>query len=931
MFRLILIRILCLLCLLIVSAAFHTLHAQISESQARELLAQRNIPEDTLRARLLKKGYDVDNLKPSQVQDFQRVLLETVNEIEAERALAEKSSKVVTPPVDVTVAPKPAEKPAESTPIVPAEVLPPKLGIYGQEIFHNNSIAVYKTSSEAIVPDDYILDTGDEIGIIGFGKSQFDQKLTVSQEGFVTLGPGLPKVLLKGLKWKEAKEVLYQRYSLYNSIGRNEFQATLIQPRNMTVNVFGEAKTTGSITLPGINNAFNVITAAGGPTDIGSVRNIKIIRGKQVIPVDVYKFMSDPSVATNAYLLNNDYIHIPIAQKVVTITGAVVRPMQYELLEDENLLQLIQYAGGTKPDAYLLDVQITRFMNDRKIITDVNLRELMEHGGDYILVNGDMVTIKTLDSGTGSYVTILGEVSFPGNFEIKEGKRISDLVNQAVLKPGARLDYAYLLMHQPDGTFKYERINLQEILNNPKTAVDLELHNQDVVQVMPLSTYVEKGTFSIEGAVNQPNVFPFNPEGQLKLEDALLLAGGLKKEAADKGFVIRHDPHEPKTLQYLNVDFKKAMTEPGSDANIDIHSGDVIRVMDKTNQRDEIFVTISGAVRYPGQYAFGPNLTVVDLVNLAGGVVYGADSSRIDIARANLEQGKDVNVTQITTSLFDSSTGKNTSIVLEPFDQVYVRSIPEFELQEIVTITGEVKYPGNYALVKDKERIYDLIERAGGITGGAFPEGAKLFRSNDNTGLVVIDLKSILQNQNVPSNIVMREGDVLQIPKSHDLVTIEGFVNLDEAYSPSFLEGQGSISVAYRGDKSAKYYIDNFAAGISDRGLASKIKVQYADGRVEKTKKFLFFNDYPDAAKGSHIIVGAKPIKPLKTKEQTKTDWSGVLRDTMAQATAVLTLLILGRSTVQLGITYSFAIFSLSLWQNSVTIHNQWPRSAISI
>lgn len=891
MFRLILIRILCLLCMLIGSAAFHTLHAQISESQARELLAQRNIPEDTLRARLLKKGYDVDNLKPSQVQDFQRVLLETVNEIEAERAVSEKSSKAETPPVGVPVAPKPAEKPVETTPIVPAEIPPPKLGIYGQEIFHNNSIAVYKTSSEAVVPDDYILDTGDEIGIIGFGKSQFDQKLTVSQEGFVSLGPGLPKVLLKGLKWREAREVLYQRYSLYNSISRNEFQATLNQPRNMTVNVFGEARTTCSITLPGINNAFNVITAAGGPTDIGSVRNIKIIRGKQVIPVDVYKFMADPGVATNAYLLNNDYIHIPIAQKVVTITGAVVRPMQYELLEDENLLQLIQYAGGTKPEAYLLDVQITRFMNDRKIITDVNLRELMEHGGDYILVNGDMVTIKTLDSGTGSYVTISGEVSFPGNFEIKEGKRISDLVNQAVLKPGARLDYAYLLMHQPDGTYKYERINLQEVLNNPKSTVDLELHNQDVLQVMPLSTYVEKGTFTIEGAVNQPNVFPFNPEGQLKLEDALLLAGGLKNEAADKGFVIRHDPHEPKTLQYLNVDFKKAMNEPGSDANIDIRSGDVVRVLDKTNLRDEMYVTISGAVRNPGQYAFGPNLTLMDIVNLAGGLTFGADSSRIDIARANLDKGVNVNVTQITTALY--SSGNNAAVVLQPFDQVYVRSIPEFELQETVTITGEVKYPGNYALVKDKERIYDLIERAGGITGSAFPEGAKLFRSNDNTGLVVIDLKSILQNKNVPSNIVMREGDVLQIPKSHDLVTIEGYVNLEEAYSPTFLEGHGSISVAYRGDKSAKYYIDNFAAGISDQGMANKIKVQYADGRVEKTKKFLFFNDYPKAAKGSHIIVGAKPVKPEKVKEQTKTDWSGVLRDTMAQATAVLTLLIL--------------------------------------
>ncbi|HEX5111769.1 MAG TPA: SLBB domain-containing protein, partial [Saprospiraceae bacterium] len=831
--RLKLIRLCFFLFLLTAMSAITHLHAQITETQARELLAQRNIPEDTLRARLLRKGYDVDNLRPSQVQEFQKVLLETVNEIEAERALRSAPAQPIVVPQNGTLTNEvKTEPPPAVVAAPPAEIPEPKLGIYGQEIFHNNSIAVYKTSSEAVVPDDYILDTGDEIAVIGFGKSQFDQKLSISSEGFVTLGPGLPKVLLKGLKWREAKEVLYQRYSLYNSINRTEFQATLVQPRNMTVNVFGEAKTTGAITLPGINNAFNVITAAGGPTDIGSVRNIKIIRGKQVIPVDVYQFMSDPSVVTNFYLFNNDYIHIPIAQKVVTILGAVTRPMKYELKDEENLLQLIQYAGGTKPEAYLLDVQITRFLNDRKIITDVNLRELMEHGGDYVLFNGDVVNIKTVDSATGSYVSIQGEVSFPGNYEIKEGKRISDLVNQAVIKPGARLDFAYLLRHQPDGTFKYERINLQEIIDHPQSPADLELHSLDVVQVMTLSTYAQKSFFSVEGAVRQPNLFSFDPEEKIKLEDAILLAGGLNTDADAKGYILRQDPKEPKTMQYIAVDFAKAVAEPQSDANVKIMSGDVIRIFGKADRRDEVFVTISGSVRTPGKYPYGPGITVADLVTLAGGLLYGADSSRIDVARANLVEGKDVNISQITTSLFDQSIGKNVSLTLLPFDQVYVRFIPQFELQQTVTISGEVRYPGNYALVKDKEKIYDLIERAGGITGEAFPEGAKLYRTNDNTGLVVIDLKAILQNPNIISNIVMREGDVLQIPKSHELVTIAGFVNLDEAYSPTFLQGEGSISVAFRGEKSAKYYIDNFAAGISDEGAANKIKVQYADGRV---------------------------------------------------------------------------------------------------
>ena len=540
-----------------------------------------------------------------------------------------------------------------------------------------------------------------------------------------------------------------------------------------------------------------------------------------------------------------------------------------------------------------MDVQITRYMNDRKIITDVNLRDLMAHGGDYVLVNGDVVDIKTVDSGTGSFVSISGAVSFPGKYELSKGKRISDLVQQAVLKPGARLDFAYLLQHQTDGTFKYERFNLQAVLDAPHSDIDIELGNQDVVQIMTLSTFAEKESFSVEGAVKQPSVFSFNPEGRLKLEDAILIAGGLTQQAEPKGYIIRHDPKEPKTLEYISVDFEKAMASPASDANLDIHAGDVIRVFDKANSRDDVFVTITGSVRNSGSYPFGPDMTIADLINLAGGMTYEADSTRIDVARANLVDGQNVTITQITTVLTaQQGTGTN-SMKLQPYDQVYVRAIPEFELQQTVTISGEVRYPGNYALLKDKERIYDLIERAGGLTGGAFPEGAKLFRHGDNTGLVVIDLKTILQNKNTPSNIILSAGDVLQIPKSRDLVTIEGYVNLDEAYSPTYLQGAGSISVAFRGIKSAKYYINNFAAGISDEGTVSKIKVQYADGRVESTKKFLFFNSIPKANKGSHIVVGAKTVKPTKTKEQSKTDWSGVLRDTMAQATAVLTLLIL--------------------------------------
>jgi protein involved in polysaccharide export with SLBB domain len=698
------------------------------------------------------------------------------------------------------------------------------------------------------------------------------------------------------MSFGEAKELLYQRYSQYNVISRSEFQVTLVKARNMTVSVFGEAMTTGSFTLPGINTAFNVISAAGGPTPIGSVRRIKVIRGKQTIPLDVYEFMNDPGVAKNYFLQDNDYIHIPVAQKVVTIEGAVIRPMSYELLDDENLLQLVKYAGGSTADAYLALVQVTRYMGEKSVITNVNLKELAEKGGDYVLYNGDVVVIKNIGIAAQNTVSIKGAVAYPGKFERREGMRVSELLDRSILRPDARLDFAYLLRFQPDSTFKFERISIQAILDNPSSPANVELQNMDEVNVLTLKTFVDPAYFSVVGAVKNPDTFAFNPEGRLRLEDAIILAGGRLPDATDLGYIMRYNPKEPKTIEYIHLNLKEALESPESKENVAIKAGDQIHVYDKGGRRDALTVSIYGAVRNPGVFTFGPGMRLADLISIAGGFRFEADNDRIDIARSEFGKGESLKIEQYTTSIqrdFEYHYATDSSMALKPFDHVYVRTIPEYEMQRTIELQGEVKYPGTYPLLQDRERIYDLIQRAGGLTGEAFPEGAKLYRDVDNTGLVIIDLDDIMRDQSHPSNITLREGDVIQVPKSKDLVTIGGYVNLDEAYGQGYLTGERTISVAFRGEKSAKYYVDKFAAGVSKDGSMSEIKVQFADGRAQKTKKFLFFNVYPDIKKGSYITVGPKKVKPYVEKGEKKTDWGGVLRDTMYQATAVLTLLIL--------------------------------------
>ena len=872
--------------------------AQITPTQAREMLAQKGVPEDTLRARLLKKGFDPDKLRPDQIDQFQVVLLETIKEIESDQRKNIRTDENKFEQENVNI-PKADKEDQVKTPVPvepPLPEKPAKTPIYGQEIFRNNSVSVYQRADEITPSDDYVLGVGDELGIIGFGRSQFEQILLIKADGFVQPSGGLPRILVKGLKFGDAKELLFQRYRQYNLVDRGEFRVSLNKPRNITVNVFGEAKTTGAFTLPAFNTAFNVLSAAGGPTDIGSVRRIKVISGSIIRMLDVYEFMNDPGIARNFFLQNNDYIHIPVADKVVEIEGAITRPMAYELLDKENLSHLIKYAGGVKPNGYLSDVKVTRYLDDRQVITSINFRELSASGGDYILYNGDKVEIKTIEDNTLNFVNVSGAVYFEGQYERKPGMRVSDLLAQSKLKPEARLDFAYLLKFQPDSTFSYERINLESALSNLTSADNMILGDGDQLQVMTLKSYVDKSMFSVTGAVREPDTFAFKPGTDFKLEDAILLAGGLVIDADDYGYIIRLDPSEPGTTQYIQINVREAFDFPESAANVEIKAGDEIRIFGKAETRDTLNISIFGAVRKPGEYKYGPDMTLADLVNLAGGFTFGADHERIDIARSEFGAGKELKITQYTTQLppdFNLNLPSNNSMVLKPFDHVYVRNIPDFEMQQTVRLVGEVKYPGTYPILRDKERISDLVARAGGLSGEAFPEGAKLYRQGDSTGLVVINLHEILDNNNVPSNVVLLSGDVIEIPKSRDLVTIGGLVNLDEAYSESFLTGERKISVAFRGEKNAKYYVDNFAAGVSEGGSPTEIKVQYADGGLEKTKKFLFFNQYPKVKRGSLITVGPKHIKPSVEKDGNNVDWGTVLKDTLTQATAVLTILIL--------------------------------------
>ena len=888
---------------------------QIDEAQVRAELKRRGLEEDVVRKKLLDRGIDIDKVDPSnpaEVIKLQAALEEVQKEIEAEAAKATEAAaqKAADTAVEKTLnqtaktsAEEIQDAVQEGTPLKEAiseelidqqeEIKPTTL--YGQQIFRNKSIKVYRQAEDIIAPDSYVLGAGDIVSINIWGPSQETATYTINKSGFIQPS-NMPRINLKGIAFGKAKQLLMKRFDQYYRFSPEEFEVTLNYSRTITVNILGEAMNYGSFTLPAINTAFNALVAAGGPTEIGSVRNIALRRNGQSKRLDIYKFMlEDPTVQYDFYLEENDIIFIPVAERIVNIKGAVKRPFRYELIKGEELKKLIEYAGGFKANAYQTNLQVKRFIDDKEKIIDVNFRDLQKTGRDFTLLPGDEIIVGIIPKPYKNFAEINGAILNKGKYEITNGMRVADLVKKGVLDEDARMDVAFLLRINPDSTITYQKISIEKALKNPQSKDNLVLQPRDILRVLSLTNYADKATISIEGAVRNPSVHAFDLEGNLRVDDAITLAGGLQDEAIDFAYIKRTDPKNRKQKEYLRIDLKNALSNPNSSDNIKLKPFDKLVVYSYKEFLDDAFVKVEGAVRKPGEFQYDKSLTLKDALTLSGGLKLEAARSRIDISRVQISG--DQNTKTIVATL---GVDENYNIIeggdnfqLEPYDQIYVRSAPEFEFQQNIKITGEIKYPGTYPLTSDNEKILSLIKRAGGLTKEAFPLGATLYRPKDGVGYIVMGLDEVLKTPNSKFNYILKEGDIIHIPKQKDFVTIKGATRAAELYTDAITRS-GKINVPYHIGKSAKFYINEYAAGVGEDGRRRLITVEHPNGELKKTKNFLFFKTYPKVRKGSVITVGRIPKKQKeKKKEREDIDWGRVLADSLAQATAILSLILL--------------------------------------
>ncbi len=902
------------------------INAQVlNESAAKAELEKRGISDQRFRDELLRRGINLEKI-PSNPQELSSIegqiksVLDDLereaknkkfdqpntqdvikqkedalkqNEEEVSKEVAKKSSEIKKA-IDkgATIGEAISENVQENQ----KDAIPKPI-TFGQHLFRDNNLKLFRTTDDSKPSKSYVLGPGDVVAISIFGQSSVNFAKEISKDGYIQ-PDRLPRYYLTGLTIEKAEQLLRKSLRNYILFGPEEFQISVTTARTVNVNIFGEVFNNGSFNISAINSAFNALVAAGGPTNIGSVRKIKFLRsGKPARTIDVYKFMNDPLEAEEFYLQENDYIQVPVADKLVSIYGAVNRPFRYELLDNENLEAIIKYAGGLQPYAIKRNVQITRIENDKTNIIDVNLLDLVSKGGDFILKNGDVIKINSLKEEVKNIVSIAGGVEEAGQYAFVEGMKIADLINKAKLKENAIKETAYLRRLNADQTtFKYELISVTDAVKNASSPSNILLQRGDILTVRSANDFIETKNVKIDGAVRIPGSYPLS-DNSLKVSDLLFLSGGTQERAASFAYLFRNKADNSKTKEYFYIDIAAINANKNSPLNVTITPNDSLYVYYASDYKDEAYVAIEGAVRNGQRFLYNPSLTVKDAILMAGGLKLEAAPNRIDVYRIDFSKENKTSTLAAKLELGDDRSLENLAdFILQPFDLIFVRYASEFELQRSVTVEGEMKYPGQYVLVKDNTKIIDVLEMAGGPTQEAYLDGATLYRNEDSLGFVIINLKDAMKNKSSVHNLILQAGDIISVPKQNTIVSIVGATNYDEIY-PTKLSSTGKVNIAFEGSKSVMYYIDNFAGGLDEKADKSRITVEHKNGKVEKVKRFLFFKSYPKVKAGSVITVPYKKEKlAIEKQEKKDIDWGSVLKDSIAQATGILSLILLLRS-----------------------------------
>ena len=391
--------------------------------------------------------------------------------------------------------------------------------VFGRDIFNKKNLS-FEPNMNIATPQNYVLGPGDAVFVDIYGASQKSVQSTVSPDGFLNI-EGFGPVQVSGLTVNQAnarlRSTLGARYSSSN------IKLTVGQTRTIMVNVMGEVKAPGTYTLSAFASVFHALYMAGGTSEIGTLRNIKVYRaGRLVSNVDIYDYILNGKLTGNVRLADNDVIVVGPYDCLVNITGKVKRPMYYEMKKSENVQTLIKYAGGFTGDAYTKSVRLLRKNGKEYGVYNVTEFDM----ASFRVSDEDSVSVDSILLRYSNTVELKGAAFRPGKYQF--GGDVTTVKGLLEAADGLREDAftKHAVMHRmkPDRTLEVMAIDVQGILDG--TVADVPLCNEDVLFIPSRKELTDERKLKIFGEVYYPGTYQY-ADG-MTVEDFILQAGGLK-------------------------------------------------------------------------------------------------------------------------------------------------------------------------------------------------------------------------------------------------------------------------------------------------------------------------------------------------------------------------------------------------------------------
>ncbi len=620
--------------------------------------------------------------------------------------------------------------------------------VFGREIFSNKNLS-FEPNLNVPTPKGYVLSAGDELLINVWGDSELNLKLKVSPEGTILI-PNLGPVSVSGLTIETAENRIRQELGRIMSTlsgdtdGANTFvSVSLSQIRSIKVNIVGEVVAPGTYTLPSFATLFNALYAAGGVNEIGSLRGIKVYRNsKEVAKLDVYDYLLNGKYNTNIRLEENDMVIVSPYDQLAVVRGKVKRNRIFEMKKGETLSQLLNMAGGFTGDAYKKDVRIKRKAGSRYQIATVT----EDKYPTFAMMDGDSLLVDSVIPFYENRLTVTGAVWRPGEYELNGTVHtVRQLVDQAAgLKGDEFTGRAQITRLNPDFTTTVIAVDIRGILSG--TSPDIELKPEDQLNIPSLFDLREPYTIKISGAVNYiDTVLPYR--NNLTVEDAIMMAGGLKESAATVNVEVARRIKDTKTYENTNRTaevFNFALNDnlglistdgKKSDTVFTLEPFDEVYVRFSPGYQEQQVVKIGGEITFAGDYVLAEkNSRLSDIITKAGGItpdayVKGASLKRQltedemrrletllqlsankqsrDSVALSLENIKDYSV-GIDLEKALANPGSAHDVVLRDGDELY---IPQF--QSTVKISGAVTYPNSVTYTNGMS-VKSCLSQAGG-------------------------------------------------------------------------------------------------------------------------------------------------------------------------------------------------------------------------